>query len=185
MRLTRRLTVLLVAGVLSWGGVTGFAVAAVADIGPQCAAGVAGQDGARGADGKDGADGADNTKRGARGPAGEKGPTGAQGAKGPKYQPKTHTVMRRSGTGDYSGARITVDGGTQMSVKYTVACDSYFPFLSLTWDGDALGDYDYMRVDSGNQMSGTQYLNPSSDSGSFEIRTQDSCSWAITVTQRY
>ena len=110
----------------------------------------------------------------------------ARSARGaPTYQPKSHTVFQRSGTGDYSGATVSAEGGEQMSMRYSVACNSYFPFLSLTWDGDGLGDYDYVRVDSGNDMSGTQYLNPSSGSGSFEIRTQDSCNWTITVTQKY
>jgi len=185
MRITRRVMVLLVAGVLGWGGATGFAVAAVAQVGPQGAPGVAGADGAAGQNGRDGVDGKDNTTAGPRGPVGERGETGAQGPKGPKYQPRTHTIFSRSGTGDYSGATVSAEGGEQMSVRYSVACDSYFPFLSLSWYGDGPGDYDYVRVDSGNYMSGTQYLSPSSDSGSFQIRTQDSCSWAITVTQKY
>ena len=185
MRLTRRLVLLVTAGVVGWGSTTGIAVAAVAGVGLQGARGATGATGAAGTDGTDGVDGTDSTVAGPPGPAGEKGPTGDAGPQGPAYQATTHTVFRRSGVGGYSGPTTNADSGTQMRMTYKVSCDSYFPFLSLTWHGDGLGDYDYVRVDSGNEMSGTQYLNPTSSSGSFEIRTQDDCSWTVTVTQKY
>ena len=185
MRLTQRAVVLLVAGVLGWGATTGIAVAAVADVGPQGAGGVPGVAGAPGAPGRDGVNGVDNTVVGPRGRVGEKGPVGGPGPKGSAYQPTTHTVFRRSSIGDYSGPTVRAETGVQMRMKYNIVCNSYFPFLSLTWHGDGLGDYDYVRVDSGNVMSGSQYLNPTSNSGSFEIRTQDDCAWTVTVTQKY
>lgn len=185
MRLTRKLVILVAAGVVGWGSTTGIAVAAVAGVGPQGARGATGTTGAAGTDGAAGANGTESTVAGPRGPAGEKGPTGDAGAQGPAYQATTHTVFRRSGVGDYSGPATNADAGTQMRMTYNVSCDSYYPFLTLSWDGDGLGDYDYVQVDSGNEMSGTQYLSPTSSSGSFEIRTQDDCSWTVTVTQKY
>ncbi|MEV6633987.1 hypothetical protein AB0M54_24875 [Actinoplanes sp. NPDC051470] len=185
MRVTRRVMVVLVAGVLGWGGASGFAVAAVAGVGPQGAVGATGAAGAAGPNGRDGADGKDNTTAGPRGPLGAKGPTGNQGAKGPKYQPTTHTVVSRSGTGPYTSGTVAAESGVPMTVKYTADCDSYFPFLGLSWQGDP-GDYDYVWEDDGNYMSGTDYLNaPSSDSGYFTLRTQTDCHWTIRVTQKY
>jgi hypothetical protein len=80
---------------------------------------------------------------------------------------------------------VSAEPGVQMRMKYNISCNSYSPFLSFSWNGDGLGDYDNVWVDSGNVMSGSQYLNPTSSSGSFEIGTQDTCAWRITVTQKY
>lgn len=185
MTLTRRLLVLLVAGVLGWGAATGLAVAAVAGIGPDGAPGVRGPAGAPGAAGSNGLDGADNDVRGPRGPAGPKGPTGDPGPAGPAYRPGTHTVFHRSGTGNYSGPTVAVEADVRLAMGYRVSCDSALPFLTVSWDGTGTADYDYVTLTSGNQMSGTRYLEPSSASGAFEVRTQTGCSWTIRITQRY
>jgi hypothetical protein len=185
MNVTRRVAVILAAGVLGWGGATGIAVAAVAGVGPQGETGTQGVAGAPGVNGKDGADGTDNTVAGPRGPVGPQGAAGATGPRGAAYKASTHTVFSRSGTGDYNGRVTTAEPDVEMTVTYSYDCDSYSPFMVISWNGSPSFDYESLWIEDGASTSGTQYMNPSVSRGSFKIGTQDDCSWSVKVTQNY
>jgi hypothetical protein len=184
MTLTRNLLALLIGGVITWGAVTGIAVAAVTGAGAQGEVGTAGAPGVAGRHGKPGPDGIDSTVVGRRGTAGPKGPTGDAGPRGPAYVATTHTVFTRSGSADVQGPSITPENGVAFAIAYTYECTSESPFLSVAWV-PAVGEYDdfVQLVDASG--SGSASLNAPTGKGRFRVLAQDGCDWSVTITQKY
>jgi collagen triple helix repeat protein len=147
--------------------------------------GPAGAQGPQGAPGSAGATGSPGPKGlpGAGGPQGAKGETGDPGPQGAKYVKTWHVSARGSGTGDYSGSVGTFPLA-EMKVDYRYSCASSFPFLYIRWMGSPEFDFDSVEL-SAPSGSGTQYLHPKVTSGYFQIATQDSCTWSITVSQQW
>jgi hypothetical protein len=177
MPLTRRLVVLLVAGVLGWGTATGVVIATVAGLGPE------GSAGAHGATGPDGPAGVDSALVGPIGFPGPKGPTGDPGPSGAAYTPAEHVVFDMSGSWPYTGSKVTVRPGARFAVTYRYTCTAAQPFLTITWNGDN-HDFGQLRLD-GAAGTGTRTVDVAATAGTFQIGGSDGCEWTVKATQTY
>jgi hypothetical protein len=177
MYLTKRMTALLVAGVVGWGTATGVLVATFAGIGPE------GPQGAQGAQGAEGPAGVDSAIVGPIGFPGPKGPTGDPGPSGANYAPTDHLVFEMSGQWPYAAPKVDVRATVPFAVTYTYTCASPSPFLTIAWNGDN-NDFGQIRLD-GRSGSGTRELPVAASAGNVEIGGSDGCSWTVRMIQRY
>ncbi|GIJ45500.1 hypothetical protein Val02_23860 [Virgisporangium aliadipatigenens] len=175
--LTKRMTALLVAGVLGWGVVTGMLIATVAGIGPR------GEQGARGAAGPAGPAGTDSVIVGPAGFPGPKGPAGDPGPPGPAYTPTAHVVFDMSGQRPFTGNKTNVRPGVPFTIAYRYTCTGATPFLTITWNGDNK-DIGLVRLD-GATGTGERSLNVVAPAGTVQIGGADTCTWNVKITQTF